>query len=504
LGLAAAALLASDPARGSEGLSFAGDPVLVGAGDIADCGTTSDSATADLLDGIDGTVFTAGDNVYPSGRATDFTNCYEPTWGRHKARTRPSPGNHDYISLAVPYFAYFGAHAGPPGRGYYSYDLGAWHIVSLNSNLPMFAGSPQEQWLRADLAANRTECTLAYWHHPRFSSGLHGNNLGARGLWRALQDFGADVVVTGHDHDYEQFHRQDADGVADLTGIRQFVVGTGGTSLRSFDVIKANSAVRESDTHGVLKLTLRPASYDWEFVPVAGATFTDGGSRDCVGTAPPPIGGRGFAVGATPAGVQMFWTTGTAPAGYAVARLAGGTTTILPGPATFLPASAVDYSDAAPLPGAFNCYVVAALGAPGVLGRSDLLCAVPGSGSASGAPANVGVQLNQGTMATLTWSAPGGQTGYLLQAIPLDGSVPATVALPAGATRAFHETGGQPTCYVLQVQTGATVTGHGETLCALPGHDALARRALRRGLARTIGGALRRVERAYDRYVWEP
>jgi hypothetical protein len=368
----------------------------------------------------------------------------------------------------------------------------------------MFAGSPQELWLRADLAANRTQCTLAYWHHPRFSSGLHGNDARPRALWRALQDFGADVIVTGHDHDYEQFHRQDADGVADLNGIRQFVVGTGGTSLRSFDVIKANSAVRESDTHGVLKLSLRPTSYDWEFVPVAGQTFTDVGSRDCVGTAPRPIGGRGFAVGATPSGTQMVWTTGTAQGGYAVARLAGGTTTVLPGPATFLPAHAVEYADVAPLPGDFNCYVLAALGGPGVLGRSDLLCAVPGSASSSGAPANVAVQLNQGTMATLTWSPPGGQTGYVLRALPLDGSTPATVPLPAGATRVLHETGGKPTCFVLQVQSGASVSGFGETLCAVPGHSALARRALRRGVARTIGGALRRAERAYARFLAEP
>jgi hypothetical protein len=287
LALAQIAPSAVSPADspGAIALQFAADPVLVGAGDIADCTTTTDTATAALLDVIDGTVFTAGDNAYEFGSTADFANCYEPTWGRHKWRTRPSPGNHDYISLAVPYFAYFGAHAGPAGRGYYSYDLGAWHVVSLNSNVPVFAGSPQEQWLRADLAANRTQCTLAYWHHPLFSSGLHGNQTYMRPIWQALYDFGADVVIAGHDHNYEQFSRQNADGMLDANGIKEFVVGTGGASLRSFAVIQPNSAVRNSGTHGVLKLTLHPTSYDWQFVPIAGQTFTDDGSRPCVGTA---------------------------------------------------------------------------------------------------------------------------------------------------------------------------------------------------------------------------
>ena len=208
----------------------------MGAGDIADCTTATDTATAALLDQIDGTVFAAGDNAYLVGSATDYANCYEPTWGRHKRRTRPVPGNHDYYSPgAAPYYAYFGTHAGPPGRGYYSYDLGAWHIIAINSDegTPTAAGSAQEQWLRADLTANRTQCTLAYWHHPRFSSGFHQNDARMRDIWQALYDFGADVVVTGHDHDYEEFSRQTADGVLDANGIRQFVVGTGGTSLQA-------------------------------------------------------------------------------------------------------------------------------------------------------------------------------------------------------------------------------------------------------------------------------
>jgi hypothetical protein len=288
--------------------------------------------------------------------------------------------------------------------------------------------------------------------------------------------------------------------VADLAGPRQFVVGTGGTSLRSFDVVQANSAVRDSDAHGVLKLTLRRDGYDWEFVPVAGQTFTDVGSRDCVGTAPPAAGGRGFAVGSGPGGVPMTWTTGTAQAGYALARLAAATTTLLAGPASPLPAAATEHTDAGAVAGVANCYVLLPLGATGVLGRSDLLCTLPGSASGSGAPPDMGVQLNQSTMATLAWSAPGGQTGYLLQTIPLDGSAPGSLALPAGATRALHETGGTPTCYVLQVLSGATVTGWSETLCAAPGQSTLKRRALRR----TVGGALRAARRVYERFLREP
>ena len=175
-------------ASGGSVIQVASDPVLVGAGDIADCATESDQAVAVLLDGIDATVFTAGDNAYPLARNVDFADCYEPTWGRHKARTFPAPGNHDYYSAgAAPYFAYFGQLAGPPGRGYYSYNRGAWHIISLNSNIPAEAGSTQEQWLRTDLAANPTLCTLAYWHHPLFSSGgEHGNDPKMRDIWQTI------------------------------------------------------------------------------------------------------------------------------------------------------------------------------------------------------------------------------------------------------------------------------------------------------------------------------
>ena len=255
--------------------------VLVGAGDIADC---SAEPTARLLDNIPGTVFTAGDNAYSNGSASDFANCYDPSWGRHKTRTRPSPGNHDYnTSGATGYYNYFGAVAGPSGRGYYSYDLGAWHIVSLNSNVSMSPGSAQETWLRADLAASTLRCTIAYWHHPRFSSGSnHGSSTQSAGVFQALYDAGAEIVITGHDHEYERFAPQTPTAAPDpARGIREFVVGTGGAGLYSFGTPLPNSEVRDNRTFGVLKLTLSDGSYSWQFIPVAGSSFTDTGSGAC-------------------------------------------------------------------------------------------------------------------------------------------------------------------------------------------------------------------------------
>ena len=268
---------------------YGADPVFVGAGDIASCSSSGDEATAALLDAIPGTVFTLGDNAYESGTATEFANCYDPSWGRHKARTFPAPGNHDYFTLnASGYFSYFGAAAGDPTKGYYSYDLGTWRIIVINSNCAVvegcYVGSPQEQWLRADLAAHPTACTLAYWHHPRFSSGsTHGSSTEMQPIWQALYEAGADVVLSGHEHNYERFAPQDPNGNLDTVhGIREFVVGTGGASHYAFGTMLPNTEVRNSDTYGVLKLTLHPGSYDWQFVPEAGKTFTDSGSALCV------------------------------------------------------------------------------------------------------------------------------------------------------------------------------------------------------------------------------
>jgi hypothetical protein len=257
-------------------------PVLVGAGDIADCLRTADSATATLLDTIPGLVFTAGDNAYPNGTLAEYTLCYDPTWGRHKNRTRPSPGNHEYHSLGVGYYAYFGQLAGDSGVGYYSYDFAGWHIISLNSSVPMGAGSAQEQWLRADLARHPAPCTLAYWHHPRFSSGTtHGSNTSVRPLWQALYEAQAEVVVSAHEHHYERFAPQQPDGTADPTnGLREFVVGTGGANRYAFGTPIANSEVRNNTSYGVIKLTLNPTGYAWKYITTTGAV-ADSGSGAC-------------------------------------------------------------------------------------------------------------------------------------------------------------------------------------------------------------------------------
>lgn len=265
-------------------VSAAGGIVFAGAGDISDCGNDNDEATAALLDGVPGTVYTLGDNVYSSGTASQFSQCYDPTWGRHKTRTRPAPGNHDYsTSGAAGYYGYFGDLAGPSGRGYYSYDLGDWHIVSLNSETSMSAGSAQEIWLRGDLAASSKTCTLAYWHKPRFSSGSHHGSLSsAQPLWQALYDFHAEIVLGGHEHNYERFAPQTPSGDADpVNGIREFVAGTGGESHYGQGTPLANSEVFNGTTFGVLKFTLGPGTYAWEFVPVAGQSFTDTGSGTC-------------------------------------------------------------------------------------------------------------------------------------------------------------------------------------------------------------------------------
>jgi acid phosphatase type 7 len=275
-------------ARGAPSPPTASDPVLVGAGDIAACDNDGDERTAKLLDKIPGTVFTLGDNAYPNGTAQQFERCYDPTWGRHKARTRPAPGNHDYrMAGAEAYFAYFGASAGDPKKGYYSYDLGAWHVIVVNSNCGEIggckAGSAQEKWIREDLAEHPTPCAVAMWHHPRFSSGTeHGNDSEMRDIWRALQQGGVDLALGGHEHNYERFAPQDAEGTPDPEhGIREFVVGTGGKSLYPLGTPLPTSEVRNDTTYGVLKLTLHPDSYDWQFVPVEGGSFADSGTANC-------------------------------------------------------------------------------------------------------------------------------------------------------------------------------------------------------------------------------
>ena len=296
MSLAGAAVMACVAVVVAEGYAISKAPspssepssVLIGAGDIADCTDLSGAeATAKLLEQNTGTVMAVGDLAYPDGSKENF-DCYDKTWGRVKARTRPAVGNHEFHSTgATFYFKYFGAAAGDAKEGYYSYELGTWHIVVLNSECAEVggcnAGSRQEKWLRGDLAAHPVACTLAYWHKPLFSSGgKHGDDPEIKPLWRALYEANADVVVNGHDHDYERFAPQDADAKADAQrGIREFVAGTGGKNHRPFADPHANSEVRNADAFGVLKLTLKPGGYDWQFIPEPGKNFTDAGSGVC-------------------------------------------------------------------------------------------------------------------------------------------------------------------------------------------------------------------------------
>jgi acid phosphatase type 7 len=258
--------------------SSSGSVVLVGAGDISTCDNNNDEATAKLLDGISGTVFAAGDNAYPDGTISEYTNCYDPTWGRHKARTKPVPGNHEYhISGASGYFQYFNNVS-----SYYAYNLGAWRIYALNSEIAVSASSAQAAWLQSDLAANPKLCILAYWHQPRWSSGTtHGSASGMQAIWKILYDAGAELVINGHEHNYERFKQMNTAGSAVSQGLREIVVGTGGRSHYSFGSALSTSEVRNSTAFGVLKLTLNSTGYSWQFVPVAGSTFTDSGSTAC-------------------------------------------------------------------------------------------------------------------------------------------------------------------------------------------------------------------------------
>ena len=284
---------AASPGPGAAPQTVAGEssPLLVAAGDIA-CApgeACQQAATAQVVQSLNPTlVATLGDQQYERGSLADYRASFDLSWGRLKPLIRPVPGNHEYgTDGASGYFEYFGAAAGSPQSGYYSYELGAWHVIALNSSDECSAvscsqGSPQERWLRTDLAAHPRACVLAYVHHPRFSSGDHGDSTSVLDLWRALYEAGADVVLAGHDHDYERFAPQDPDGNSDpARGLRSFVVGTGGAGLRSVDGPRPNSELREDSSYGVLALTLRASGYDWRFVPAAGGSFSDAGSGAC-------------------------------------------------------------------------------------------------------------------------------------------------------------------------------------------------------------------------------
>jgi hypothetical protein len=252
--------------------------ILVGAGDISSCDNNNDEATAKLLDEIPGTVFVLGDNVYIDGTYLEFTDCYDPTWGRHKDRTKPVPGNHEYFTdEAAGYFEYFGNIP-----SYYAYDLGAWRIYALNSEIDVSSTSEQVRWLRNDLETNPRHCVLAYWHKPLWSSRYEdGNDATYETLWKTLHDAGVELIVNGHIHNYERFAEMDASGSAVSPGLREIVVGTGGVSHDGYVTSLATSEVRNESTYGVLKLILSRTSYSWQFIPVVGESFRDSGTTHC-------------------------------------------------------------------------------------------------------------------------------------------------------------------------------------------------------------------------------
>jgi len=263
--------------------SWAQDAVVIAAGDIAHCGSSAPGRTADLVNQIPGTVLALGDLAYDDGTAAEFRDCYEPTWGQFKGRTRPVPGNHEYHSKAAAgYFSYWGEQAGPTGLGYYSFTLQQWHVVALNSNLKGRAMDQQNRWLINDLASSKQRCILAFWHHPLFSSSRHGNSSRMHTIAKTLYANKASVILAGHDHVYERFDPQDPSGKWDIKrGLRLFTVGTGGAPPYSFKSAQPNSRVRYNGKIGVLKLVLQPTRYQWQFITTDGR-IKDQGRANCV------------------------------------------------------------------------------------------------------------------------------------------------------------------------------------------------------------------------------
>jgi acid phosphatase type 7 len=410
----------------------AADPVIAAAGDIA-CDPSSSNFnggngtanncrmkyTSDLLlDPAISSVLLLGDNQYYCGGYQAWLQSYDRSWGRVKGITRPAPGNHEYLTSggtdcnsanagAAGYFRYFGAAAGDPAKGYYSYDVGSWHFIVLNSECTDVGGcgptSPQGQWLRADLASHPNLCTLAYWHIPLFSSGGRASSR-YKTFWDALYDADADVVLNGHDHTYERFAPQRPDGVADpVRGIREFVVGTGGSNHTSFTTIFANSEVRNSATYGVLRVTLRLAGYDWQFVPEAGKTFTDSGSGQCHGPnsdQTPPTAPTGLTANAqAPNHVTLSWTASTdnvGVTGYRVTRNGSVVATL----------TGTTYDDRSALPNTTYDYTVVAFDAGGNVSPASNVAraTTPPDTTRPTAPANL-TATAVGSSVSLAWTA---------------------------------------------------------------------------------------------------
>ena len=425
-----------------------GDPVIATAGDIAcdpsnsnfnggngSSSSCAEKATSDLLLGIAPVaVLNLGDNQYYCGSAEAYQQSYDPSWGRLKSITHPSVGNHEFLTSggtgcttanqgAAGYYSYFGSAAGSPGQGYYSYDVGTWHLIALNSNCGDAGGcsasSPQGRWLENDLATHTNYCTLAYWHIPLYSSGGRANN-NSKTFWTALYNHDADLVISAHDHTYERFAPQDPNGNLNLArGMREFIVGSGGANHTSFTTIFPNSEIRNSDTFGVLKLTLHPTSYDWQFAPVPGKTFTDSGTQACHGSVPdagPPSQPQNLsATAVSPSQVNLTWSPSTDDIGVAGYNVYQNGTKI----AT---SSTTGYSDKSVVANNTYTYTVAAYDAVGNVSSQSSSVAVttPPDLNPPTAPSNLMASTSQGRVA-LTWTASTDDVGVTSYGILRDG-----------------------------------------------------------------------------------
>jgi acid phosphatase type 7 len=457
-------LVGGAPARLSAvpALAATSDPVIAVAGDIAcdpdsssfNGGNGSSSAcrelyTSNLLVNANlAGVLTLGDTQYYCGGYQAFLQSYDPTWGRVKPITHPAVGNHEYLTSggtgcdstnagAAGYFKYFGAAAGQPGQGYYSFDIGSWHLISLNSNCGSAGGcgatSPQGVWLANDLNAHPSACILAFWHIPLFSSGGRANN-NSLAFWQILYAHHADVILSAHDHIYERFAPQTPQGTLDATnGIREFIVGTGGANHTSLSTIAANSEVRNTDTFGVMELTLHPTSYDWQFVPEAGKTFTDSGSQTCHGSAsdttPPTAPGNLTATAASPGQVNLSWTASTdnvGVAGYKVYRNG-----------TFVATTtATSYADTTAVPSTTYSYTVTAFDAAGNLSPASNAATVttPGDTQPPSTPTGLAATAASGTQVNLTWNAATDNVGVAGYTVYRNASAIASTSGPSATT----------------------------------------------------------------------
>jgi chitodextrinase len=436
----------SSPARAlAYQAAVSADPVIAAAGDIA-CdpdnsnfnggnGTSSaceEMKTSNLLVNAGlSAVLDLGDNQYYCGGYTAFLQSYDPSWGRVKPITYPSVGNHEYLTSggtdcnaanagAAGYFNYFGPAAGNPGQGYYSFDIGTWHLIALNSNCSSAGGcglsSPQGTWLANDLKTHTNFCTLAFWHIPLFSSGGRANN-NTLPFWQLLYQYNADLILSAHDHTYERFAPQTPSGTLDTTnGIREFIVGTGGANHTSFVTVAANSEVRNSNTFGVLELTLHPTSYDWQLVPVAGQTFTDSGTTACHGptsdTQPPTAPANLTATAASSTNVNLAWTASTDNVGVAGYHIYRDSTLLAS-------TSATSYSDTSATANSTYSYTVTAFDAAGNESQPSNAATVttPAGGDTQppSVPAGLAATAVSASQVNLTWNASTdnvGVTGY--------------------------------------------------------------------------------------------